>query len=46
VIDGGPAGRTGATQRELVVFGAVLRGGAQVVVAGLAISPRQKLDVR
>src|SRR5215468_11167819 len=29
VVDGGPAGRAGAAERDLVVFSAVLRGGTQ-----------------
>src|SRR6516164_9470575 len=48
VVDGGPAWRAGAAQRDLVVFGAVLRGGAQElavnelgVVAGLAVVARE-----
>src|SRR5262245_52062881 len=52
VIDGGPAGRASATQCDLVVFGAVLRGGAQElavdelgVIARLAIGPREQLAI-
>jgi hypothetical protein len=52
VVDGGPAGRAGAAERDLVVFSAVLRGGTQElavdelgVVAGLAIGPREKLTI-